>query len=211
MQEKTNQRFGTERQHQGGDEAADDRGAHAETEGFTHPTDVAGTVVEADDGLRRLGNGVVDHDDDGVEIAGHAEGGDAVFTQCADKDVVAREQNHRHGQFAQHGGEAAARHVADVARRQISAGEAEFQAAEMKRLRAQRHIPDDHRGGDSTAERRGQGAAGNAHLQGKHKQPVQKDVEQAGDDLQHGGKLGRGVEAYDEGADQLAYDEDATG
>ena len=211
MQEKTDQRFCSERQHQGGDDAADDRSAHAETEGFAHPTDVAGTVVEADDGLRGLGNGVVDHDDDGVEIAGHAEGGDAVFTQSADEDVVARQQNHRHGQLAQHRREAAARHVADVACRQISAGEAELQAAQMKRLRAERHIPDNHARRHGTAECRGQSASGNAHLQGKHKQPVQKDVEQAGDDLQHGGKLGRGVEAYDEGADQLAYDEDAAG
>lgn len=153
MEEKPDERFCPKCQYQCCQHSADGGCAQAELEGLADALVVAGTVIEADDGLRRLRHRIVDHEDDGVEVARHAECCHAVLAQLADEDIVAGKQDHGHCQFSQHGGEAAARHVTDVSGGEIEAGEAELQSADVDGLGTERHVPHYHCRGYGAAER----------------------------------------------------------
>lgn len=91
-----------------------------------YPVVGAESVVVADDGLGGLGYGIVDHEDDGEEVAGYAECGYSVFLQVVDEDLVAHKHHTGDGDFAEERGGAETTHVAEV-----SCGEDEAVTAEL--------------------------------------------------------------------------------
>lgn len=77
---------------------------------------VPGSVVEiiADDGLCRLGDGIVYHKNDRKEVTYNAECGYTAFSQMADKYIIPQEHHAGNGCLADKGGRSQPDHVADV-------------------------------------------------------------------------------------------------
>ena len=209
LQEHSDERFGSQGENRRCQYTTNHGGAKTETEGFMHPFAITCTIIKTDDGLSRLRYRIIHHVNDGIEIACHTESCHAVFAQLADEDVIAHEQHHRHGQLAKHRRKTAASHVADVTHRQVKTGERELHPAQSDGLGTQEHIPEHHCRGKGATQRGGKGAAGDAHLQREHEQPVENDVEHTGNDLQRGCIFRRAVNTNHKSAYHLTDDEDA--
>lgn len=90
-------------QHEGGgDNQSADAGADdGEALGLDNAVMFVDAVVEADDGLDGLCDGVADHKDEGAVVAGDAESTDAVVADIVHKHDVTQEHKHSHSGFAQ--------------------------------------------------------------------------------------------------------------
>ena len=85
------------------------------------------TEIVTDDGLRRLRDGVADHEDERHVIASYSEGAHAVIAQIAHEYLIADEYEHGHRTLAQQCRRTDAALVADVAQRQTQALTAPFE------------------------------------------------------------------------------------
>ena len=192
--------FGEELRDEEHHHAAHHRRPQGQAEGRPHPLGLCRSVVVAQDGLCRLGDGIVYHKDDGEEVAGDAEGRHAVLAQVADEDVIAHEHHGSDGRFAQEGGEAQAHHVAYVAHRQPQALQAQLDALQADDVPALQEVEENHQRPEDVAQAGGQCGAEHTPLENVDEQPVEEDVDERGHDVAGHGIVGRAVEPHEEHA-----------
>ena len=195
IEEEPHDRRRTQPQAAGHRDAAHDGREERDVQRPADPLREAGAVVEADDRLCRLGDGVADRKYDREKIARDGEGRDALLVEQRDEHVVAREHHHAHGQFGQEGGESDPDHVGRVAQGQQQRGQRAFQPIEPQLVREPEEVEQDHHAADGTGDRRGQRRTHDAPAQRKHHVPVERDVDDGRRDLHRHGVFRRAVQA----------------
>ena len=169
---------------------------------FPHALAVADAEVVAYDRLRRLRDGVADHERERSVVARDAERAHAVVAQVAHKGVVSHEHQHSHRKLAEHGRRAYAALVADIAERQTQALSAPLHPLGAHRAREEEQIAHCHDAARRAAQRRGEGRAAHAPTQRKYEQIVESDVENRRGHAAPHGRIRRAVDADDEKRDR---------
>lgn len=177
-----------------------------QVEGPADPVGIPGAEVIAQDGLGRLSDGVVDHEDDREEVAGDAEGRHTVLAQIADEDVIAREHHRGDGRLAEEARQPQPTHVADVATRQAQAFAACLHAAEANPAATPAQVDDNHHRPDDIPQTCGQCRPQHAPAADEDEDVVQHDVDDGRHDVAKHGVVGRAVQTDEEhpGAQQRA-------
>ena len=132
--------------------------------------------VVADDRLRRLGDGVADHEDEGHVVAGDPEGPDPRIAEVVHEDPVSGEHQHGHRRLAQQGRRADPALVADVAPHQTEALAAPLERVEAQRPGTAEQVAEDDRPAQHDADRRGEGGPHDAPAEREDEQVVEHDI-----------------------------------
>ena len=127
IHEQSDQPFRTIDEKQGNRRAAHHGSQQRDPLRCRHTAMQSRTEIVTDDGLRRLRDGVADHEDERHVIASYSEGAHAVIAQIAHEYLIADEYEHGHRTLAQQCRRTDAALVADVAQRQTQALTAPFE------------------------------------------------------------------------------------
>ena len=168
-------------------------------------------VVEADNRLRRLGNGIADGENNRKEIAGDGKSRDTLFAKHGDEHVVSREHHDAHSQFGQEGGESDTDHVPGIAQSQQQRGQGPFQRVEPQFVREPEEIGKDHRSSHGAGYRCGQCRTNHSSAQREHHVPVEYDIDDRSHNLNSHGILRRTVKTDEHHANTLDEQEKQAG
>lgn len=180
------------------DEAAEYGGDYRQAAYREYAVHLAGSVVEADYRLGRLGHGVAEHEYEGGVVAGYAECTYTVVTEVAHEDLVAHEHEYGDGGLTQQGRGADLALVSDVAQAQPHALTAEFEPDETDSPCPQQEVSYTHAASYDYADAGGYGRTLYAHVEREDEQPVEYGIDYRSDDRAPHGVLWRTVQADNE-------------
>ena len=153
-------------------------------------------IAEGDDGLGALRDAVGNHEDDGRTVACHGEGCYAVFAEVLDKLIVADDDKHRDGQFADEGREPQSYLVSQVAEGKLKACGGELERIEPQCLGERGIVTYADQSAEAVAGGGGDGGTLETHVEREDEKPVEEDVEECRRDVDAGCQSWLSVEAH---------------